>query len=194
MTTQEAPREGLPKFSDASRRILARAGNDGLSISGDYIGPEDLFFALLCEGFVQMHSIGLGQITPENFIEGLNRSFSDAFGEPPHRTSGKRRLKPETKKAIRSAVDFARREGTNEITPQHLVKGILIDCFIVHPEEGSSFVEDLVEILEVNFGRLLIDTGTLTADEVREKQAALTSPTLHPREDVATYLHYNRVM
>ncbi|GEM_PF-4987673 len=192
MTVQEAPREALPKFSDASRRILARAGSDGLSMSGGYVGPEDLFFALLCEGFVQMRSIGLGQITPDNFIEGLNKSFSNAFGEPPHRISGKNKLSPETKKAIRSAVDFARQEGASEITPQHLIKGILIDCFLVHPEEGSSFVEDMVEILEVNFGRLLVDTETLTADEVREKQAALTSHTLHPSEDVATYLHYNR--
>lgn len=173
MTIQEAPREALPKFSDASRQILARARNDGLSISGEHVGPEDLFFALLCEGFVQMSSIGLGPITPENFIEGLNRSFGDAFGEPPHRMSGKRGLKPEAKKALRSAVDFARREGASEITPRHLVKGILIDCFLVHPEEGSGFAEDLIEILEVNFGRLLVNTGTLTADEVREKQAAV---------------------
>ena len=110
-----------PAFTDAARRVLARAEAEARRLDHDWIGTEHLALALAADEDGEagriLRRLGVDATT-------LDAELSEIIG-PGGGARGAPRLTPRTRRVIERAVEERMRLGDAEIGTGHLLLGLL---------------------------------------------------------------------
>ena len=113
------PPEGI-KFSEEGRRVLVLSREEAFKFCHNYIGTEHLLLGLIREGTVAeiFGNLNVNLLHVRSAVEFI-------IGQGGDQPTGELETTPQAKKIIELAIDEARRDKAREVTPFHLLAGVV---------------------------------------------------------------------
>lgn len=112
------------RFSDRARHALALANQEAGKLGHDYLAPGHLMLGLIAEGeCVATEALRLLNVDLAAIRDNVRAQMAGGNGGA---TMGRRAQTDETKQAIASAIDEARKFGHRYVGTEHLVLGLLM--------------------------------------------------------------------
>jgi hypothetical protein len=114
--------EGVDRFTDRARRVVALARDEARMLDHDHVGPEHVLLALLSEG---------GGVAPQVLeplgitLEGVREQVERIVGRGRRAPSGDVPLAPRAREVLERSLDEARRTGQTYVGTEHVLLSLV---------------------------------------------------------------------
>ncbi|MBI4092085.1 MAG: hypothetical protein HY427_02670 [Candidatus Levybacteria bacterium] len=158
------------ELSDGVNKVLTFARNEAFRFKSKVITPGHLFVAFILEG-----SVADILTQKASRLEEFRQAAQDTSWNIDENI-----LKPEikhnsdVKRALEIASGMASQDGSISISTLHLLRAILLDGLLRDAKQGDGMAEVILKsMIGSTPGRLLVESGAMSEEEVRRKVKAI---------------------
>lgn len=158
------------KLSEGAKNVMVMARAEAFRMKNKVITPGHLFVGFILEG----SEAGILAKRPSSLDEFRKAAQETSWDLDKNIKRDEIRPNTDIVRALQISSEMATQEGSLSISTKHLLKAILWDGLLRDPRRGEGIAEVIIKSMIGDVpGRLLVESGAMTEEEVRRRVKAL---------------------